>query len=309
MSSCKKDKFDKMVIVVEGVVTNAKTGGVVEGAEIKVFTNGGEKKATSNNEGYYNLGELNIGSYTVMASKDSFLTYFRQVSYQSSPRLEGNSKEVQNLILNLSPLTETIAFTIYKQYNYQSTRLAAANVPYTLYMGKFEDPITGFSDENGLIVLNNMPYSAYSSSDIYLEFDFSEDEMTYKDIFYYSEIYGYTAKTILGTNNLKGDLGIVSTNLLDSKGISREDFEIDSPINVRFTQAIDTVNINDYSFEINGYYDDLILIWADDLMEVTIYHDELNYNRSYSLYISAIKNIDNSRTFTQSIDFKTEEME
>ncbi len=57
MSSCKKDDFDKMVIQIEGIVTNVKTEELVKNATIKILTNGGEKTTTSNDFGYFEIGE------------------------------------------------------------------------------------------------------------------------------------------------------------------------------------------------------------------------------------------------------------
>lgn len=306
-SSCKKEEYDKILMVIEGVALNAKTGAPLEGVSVTTQTRGSERLATTNSNGYFKLGEFFAGEYIVVFKKDSFLSKSITVAPTSlAPRLEGNSKQVVNVDASINPLSESIKITIYKQV-LGGVRVAVANQEYHIYLGDYNTPIKGTTDANGMITENKLPFG----KEFTLSFDFVSGGITFQDDIDITIPYSVNNNyTILGSI-IEGDLGIVSSNILDDQGEGVENFAANEDIVITFTQSVDTASITNNTFELRNMDTWNIvstsLVWSDNNTKVTITPGTvLDNDERYRLEIDDLNNESNTLQYTVYLYFYTE---
>ena len=138
---------------------------------------------------------------------------------------------VKTDIVKLQPLQEKLLLTVYRKYQ-NGEQVAATNFPFSVMLGDFNEPITGLSDDNGIITLNNMPRQVnfavnYTLNGIRYQTSKSLDVR----IDNYVVVYGY---------NPEASLGLASTNVLDVNGQPLTNFVTTSNIEVQFTLPVDT---------------------------------------------------------------------
>ncbi len=297
-SACNKDDLSSLKLKIEGTVYDSKTLATVEGVMVKVTTNGEVDSTTTDANGYYKLESLQTGDYTLTISGDSYLNTTTTVSSEDLTVNDATEEVTVNRTVYLTPLTETLSFTAYKSYGSYST--AAASQTYTVTFSQAGNtPITGTSDENGLVTLTDMPYQSY----VYVSFDFEVNGVTYKETESFYTGSSYTTFYIDGYI-ANGDFGIVSSNILDDNGNNIEDFVVTDNITISFTQPVDTAESD---VDINGYYGDFTETWSNNNMTLTLNPaDSLAYNSYYELELD-LENADNSDYINKDIYFYTEE--
>ncbi len=297
LASC-TDEIKEMKILIEGSVTDAKTGAVLEGVEVSLTNKGDVDTVTTDENGYFELGQYNPGSYTLIVSKDGYLTSSVNVSSHSMFSTMNTVSPNEYVTVNLSPLSGELNMTVFKRFSGSATKTVAAEVPYTIYLNNYNDPIKGTTDENGLIQESNFP-----AGDYLIEVDFEVGDYRYKST---SNIDAdFTTFIIVWGYNTQGKFGLVSSNLLNDMGRGVNDFRVNGDIELVFNQPIDTTNGYSISYmgSWQGYYIDL----SNGNMKVTIDPDETldwetNYNFSFTF-----ENATFTDTYSDNISFKTEE--
>jgi len=200
-------------------------------------------------------------------------------------------------LIYLTPLNEDLELTVYRKY-LDGEEIAAANFPYTIHLGPFNDAIEGTTNENGIISLSDIP------SEISLSIDHEQNGVRYKT---YTTIdtnndnkitvYGYSPEA---------DLGVASTNVLDVNGQPVEIFTTTDNITILFTLPIDIENANFDILEDGWMSVDFTYEWTNNNMSLVIDPvDALLSNYYYSLEID-VKNENNTQTFSIVYYFTTE---
>lgn len=300
-SACNKDEIEELKFLLEGIVTDLKTGQPLDNVKIKVQTDDKMLVDSTDQNGYFKIGKLNPGEYVLIFSKEGYLATTKRVYSECCVVMTGAVEQTLNISETLSPLSEELVITIYKKY-LNNTRIAAANFPYTIYLGSFNDPISGTTDENGLLSETGLPYSTYFTIDV----NFEDNGITYKgsnDIYlpYYEDyiiIYGYYAE---------GDFGIASTNILDELGEIISNFGIHENVVVNFTQPADTGNSSFFLYRDGWMSVNTDLEWTNGNMTANINpEDSLIRETYYELAIDAV-NETGTQTYYDYMYFYTEE--
>lgn len=301
LASC-NEEIKEMKVLIEGSVTDSKTGAVVEGAEVSLTNKSNTDTVTTDENGYFELGQYNPGSYTLIVSKDGYLNSAVDVSSSSMFSTMNTVSPNEYVSVNLSPRTETLNLTVFKRYTGNAIKTVASNVPYTIYFSGYNDPVEGTTNENGLIEQSEMP----ATGNYTLEFDFEVGDYRYKATRWITA--NDESVTIYGYND-QGDFGLVSSNLLDDRGNPVREFDVDDDIELVFNQPVDTTD----GYTVNG----LNMGWGmemeynvefenDDMKVVIDPKENLEYDWNYNFYF-----LFNNATVTDSygtqINFITEE--
>lgn len=298
LSSCTEDEFAALGIIIEGTVTDRKTNESLSGVAVEITTRDNTESVLTNENGFYSFPLLPAGNYLVTFSSDGYLV---RSSWAGSYDMATNSA-TEELIYNdqiqLSPLSESVSFTVFKYIS--GISIAAVNAPYTVtFDERGNAPITGTADEYGLVTISNLPYQ----SSCYINFDFSENDIRYKySIYYYSSnsapnpmvIYGYFEN---------GTFGVVSSNTLNYKGEPATDFKVGDPIEITFTQPVDIASADiDANFLIES------TSWSEGNMKLTVTPDGDLSAGGVQYYLNVgLYNESKSQYFNNSFYFFTEE--
>ena len=295
--SCEEES-NSFNVIIEGFVMDAETSEKLNDVSVELFTNSKSHVTTTDENGYYNLGEFNVGDYNIVYSKDGYLNESNSLNLSSEIIVTGVDYLIVNSdLIYLTPLNETAEFTVYRKY-LDGKEIAASNFPYTVYFGAFNDPIDGTTSENGIISLSDVP------SEITLSIDYEHNGIRYKT---YTTINTRNDdKVIVYGYNPEANLGVVSTNVLDADGQSIEDFSINDNITIQFTIPVD---IDDANFDVleDGWMSvDFTYQWTNNNMSLEINPvDPLLSNYYYSLEIN-VKNENTTQTFSKVYNFTTE---
>lgn len=295
--SC-EDEESSFKVVIEGIVMDAETYAGLSEVSVELFTNNKNHVTTTDKNGYYNLGSYNIGDYNIVFSKEGYLNETLSLNLNSEIIATGiDYKLVNSDLVYLTPLNETAEFTVYRKY-LNGEEIAAANFPYTIYLGPFNDPITGTTSENGIISLSGVP------AVIQLSIDHEQNGIQYK-INTTIDCREDNKVTIYGYNP-EADLGIASTNILDINGQPVENFVIDDNITILFTVPVD-IDKADFNVLEDGWYSvDFTYEWTNSNMSLIIDPtDNLLSNYYYSLEID-VKSYNGTQSFSKVYHFTTE---
>lgn len=296
--SCEEEDNNSFIVIIEGIVMDAETSEKLNDVTVELFTNSKSHVTTTNENGYYNLGEFNVGDYNIVYSKDGYLNESNFLNLSSEIIVTGIGYQIINSdLIYLTPLNETAEFTVYRKY-LDGEEIAASNFPYTIYLGAFNDPIEGTTSANGIISLSNVP------AEISLSIDHEQNGIRYKT--YTTIDTKNDNKVIIYGYNPEADLGVVSTNVLDINGQPIEDFVVSDNITILFTIPIDIDNANFDVLEDGWMSVDFTYQWTNNNMSLIIDPvDPLLSNYYYSLEID-VKNENNTQTFSKVYNFTTE---
>ncbi len=296
-SSC-DDEADTLKVVIEGFVMDAETSGAIDDVKVELFTKDKNHSTTTNQNGYYNLGEFNVGDYNIVYSKEGYLNESNSLNLASEIIVTGIGYQIINSdLIYLTPLNETAEFTVYRRY-LDGEEIAASNYPYTVYLGAFNDPIEGTTDANGIISLSNVP------AEISLSIDHEQNGIRYKT--YTTVDTKNDNKVIVYGYNPEADLGVASTNVLDADGQAIENFTVSDNITILFTIPVDIDNANFDILEDGWMSVDCTYEWTNNNMSLVIDPvDALLSNYYYSVEIDVI-NENNSQSFSKVYNFITE---
>lgn len=294
--SC-EEEVNSFKVVIEGIVMDAETSERLNDVTVELFTKSKSHLTTTDENGYYNLGEFNVGDYNIVYSKDGYLNESKSLNLSSEIIVTGVDYEIVNSdLIYLSPLNETAEFTVYRKY-LDGAEMAAANFPYTVYLGPFNEPIEGTTSANGIISLNNVP------AEITLSIDHEQNGIRYKT--YTTIDTKNDNKVIVYGYNPEADLGVVSTNIMDLEGQPIEDFTVTDNITILFTIPVDIENANFDLLEDGWSSVDFTFQWTNNNMSLVIDPvDPLLTNYYYSLEID-VKNENNTQTFNKVYNFTT----
>ncbi len=297
-SACNKDDLSSLSIVIEGTIYDAETETVLEGATIEITSQEKTYTATTDANGFFSMESLPTGDYTVYVTISGYLNSMSTVSSSDLTVNEATEKVIVNKSFYLPPLSESFTFTAYKSYGSYST--AAANQSYTItFSTPGNDPITGTTDEYGLVELTSMPYKSY----IYVTFNFEYEGITYKET--QSFYTGSPSNTFYINGYISdGDLGLVSSNILDSKGNAVDDFVVSDDVTFNFTQPIDTAD----AYIVFGSSVSYTENWSNNNMTLSLHPTtDLSNNTQYYIYLS-LENEENTQSFYMGyVYFYTEE--
>ncbi|HAF30925.1 MAG TPA: hypothetical protein DCG75_17950 [Bacteroidales bacterium] len=295
--SC-EEETNSFKVVIEGIVMDAETSERLNDVTVELYTKSKSHITTTNENGYYNLGEFNVGDYNIVYSKEGYLNDSKSLNLSSEIIVTGVGYEIVNSdLIYLTPLNEKAEFTVYRKY-LDGEEIAAANFPYTVYLGSFNDPIVGTTSANGIISLDNVP------SEISLSIDHEQNGIQYKT--YTTIDTKDDNKVVVYGYNPEADLGVVSTNVLDTDGQPIEDFAVTDNITILFTIPVDIDNANFDLLEDGWMSVDFTYQWLNNNMTLTIDPvDPLLSNYYYSLEID-VKNENNTQTFSKVYNFTTE---
>ncbi len=300
LASCKKNS-----LVIEGRVYNQKTMEPLSGVKVTLKTDT-EKKvldAKTNSDGFYSLGEVMIGEYIIKLQKDSFLAELATVGLSGTTYIISDviMKQTISTITYLDPLSEKMEFNVYKRYKGMYEQ-SVVNQPFKVYLSPAMEAISATTNAYGYVELENLP----SSSTIVIEFNFTDNGILYEQSFNLFPGSGTTSLTIDGYVK-GGDLGIVTTNVLDDEGMEIEDFVIIDNVTITFTQPIDTTADN-ISLLRGGFVNVASVDgWSNNNMTYTISPETiLDLDTYYTLNIG-VTNEDNTNSYFNSITFKTQE--
>ena len=277
---------------------DAETSGKIDEVTVELFTKNKNHTTTTDQNGYYNLGEFNVGDYNIIYSKNGYLNESNSLNLSSEIIVTGVGYQIINSdLIYLTPLNETAEFTVYRKY-LDGEEIAASNFPYTVYLGAFNDPIEGTTNENGVISLDNVP------SEITLSIDYEHNGVRYKT---YSTIDTRNDdKVLIYGYNPEANLGVVITNVLDADGQVFEDFPVNDNITILFTIPVDIDNANFDVLEDGWMSVDFTYQWTNNNMTLIIDPvDPLLSNYYYSLEID-VKNENNTQSFSKVYNFTTE---
>jgi hypothetical protein len=300
-TACKKDEVEELKILLEGIVTDFKTGQPLDNVKIKVQTDDKMLIDSTDENGYFKIGKLNPGEYLLVFTKQGYLAKFSSISSECCIVMTGAVEQTLNVSVTLAPLSEELIVTLYKRY-LANEMMAAANFPYTIYLGSFNDPVTGTTDENGLLSQTGLPYSTYFTIDINHE----ENGVLYKGRYDISVPYGNEYMVVYGYYP-EGDFGVASSNMTDQLGAPIDDFNIHDSIVVNFTQPADTT-ISAFALYRGGWLiTDATLGWTNSNMTATINPvDSLVRDTEYELVIDA-ENEAGTQSYNDYLYFNTEE--
>ena len=282
ISACKKDETEELKVLIEGIVTDSKTGQPMDNVKIELQTDDKMLVDSTDVNGYFKIGKLNPGEYVLIFSKNGYLAKSRNVSTECCVVMTGAVEQTINISETLSPLSEALVITVYKRY-LDNKMMAAANFPYTIYLGSFNDPVTGTTDENGLLSETGLPYNTY----FIIGINFEDNGIVYKNQYdiYLPYINDYI---IIDGYYAEGNFGVASTNVLDELGASIDDFNIHDSIVISLTQPADTVFSSIILYREGMFEVNTELTWTRSNMTATIDPvDSLVNDTHYDLIIDA----------------------
>jgi len=298
LSSCTEDEFAALGIIIEGTVTDRKTNEPLSGVAVEITTRDNTESVLTNESGFYSFPVLPAGYYLITFSSDGYLV---RSSWAGSYDMAINSA-TEELIYNdqiqLSPLSESVSFTVFKYISGMS--VAAVNAPYTVtFDERGNAPVSGTADEYGLVTISNLPYQ----STCYIIFDFSENDIRYTYSSYYYSSNSQSNSIVIPGYFENGTLGVVSSNTLNFKGEPATDFKVDDPIEVTFTQPVDIASAN-----INANFIIGSISWSEGNKKLTVTPESaLNTGVfQYYLYVE-LYNETKSQYFINTFYFYTEE--
>lgn len=296
LSSCKKEN-GSLKVIIEGFVMDTVTSVKLKDVSVELYTNGKNHLTTTNSNGYYNLGEFNVGDYTIVYSKDGYLNESNFINISPEIIITGTSYQIiKSDLIYLTPLNEKAEFTVYRKY-LDGEEVAASNFPYTISLGSFNNPISGNTSSNGIISLENVPQK------ITLSIDHIYNNIRYKT--HATIDTRNDNKVVVYGFNPEANLGIVSTNVLNMNGQPIENFTVSDNITLLFTIPVD---VNNASFDLleDGWASvDFTYQWSNNNMSLTIDPAApLLSNNYYSLEIN-VKNENNTQTFSKVYNFTT----
>lgn len=292
-TACNKDEIDPLGVIYEGYVYDTKTGEPIADANLVITVNGESKTETTDANGYYAFEKISSGVYPLAISKDGYLSESTYVGNNVSSN-SATEEIVINSEYELSPLSESLGLTVFIAKNYNATKIAAANVSFTYKFGYDGDQWnSGTTDENGLVSLDEVPFN----TSVYIFFDFTVDGVQYKEN---TSIYNSTNSLTIYPYS-EGSLGIVSSNIVESDGGEASDFSIAEDITIKFTQSVDTANVN------IGFGPDFDISWTESNTKLTIDPtDDLTNDYRYYLYLE-LTSEDGSSSYNEYLYFRTEE--
>lgn len=295
--SCEEEN-NSFKVIIEGFVMDAETSEKLNDVSVELFTKSKSHITTTDENGYYNLGEFNVGDYNIVYSKDGYLNESNSLNLSSEIIVTGVDYLIVNSdLIYLTPLNETAEFTVYRKY-LNGEEIAASNFPYTVYLGAFNDPIEGTTSANGIISLSNVP------AEISLSIDHEQNSIRYKT--YTTVDTKNDNKIVVYGYNPEADLGVVSTNVLDADGQAIENFTISDNITILFTIPVDIDNANFDVLEDGWSSIGFTYEWTNNNMTLTIDPDaSLLSNYYYSLEID-VQNENNTQSFSKVYNFTTE---
>ena len=294
------DKYS-VSIIIEGFVFDGRTTQALANTKVELFTNEESFVDSTDENGYFNLGEFMVGDYTLILSKPGYSTDMDQI-YGTDLVLIGS--DGMEMVLSdhyyLEPLADKqYEITLFRFVEPNGYPLAAANFPYTITTGSVNSLVEGTTDANGKIILESVPENVRITIDHELN-DYSYYESNWVNIknTTYMYVRGYKSSE---------RLGLVSANILDEDGIPVMDFQTDASITLIFTVPVDTAMSNVF-VERDGYYDILFDYgWTENNRKLEINPEEpllpgTNYEVTFDVFSEETK-----QRYNHNIYFMTEE--
>jgi len=259
--SCKKED-PAIRVIIEGVVMDAETTQPLSDATVELNTDNKSHITLTDETGYYKLGKYIIGDYTVIFSKKGYVSKTQRVvasDYLSAG--DFGYDVVKSTVTYMTSATNKTELTVYRQFD-DGEIIAAANFPYFITVGDFNEPIEGTTDENGRISLDSMPYIF----NVFIDYELNRIQ--------------YKANTTIDTreNNYivvngsypEASLGVASANILDSDGKSLEDFPVDTNITIQFTIPVDSASADIALLEDGWLEVSSTFTWSDNNTKLEI---------------------------------------
>lgn len=294
--SCRKyeNTDTKSIVKIDGIVIDYKTNLPIEGVSISISVDEKVSKTVkTDRNGYYSLGEYPSTGFSLLFSKDGYLSEYRQNS-------------VFGTAFPLYPLTGKINLIVTKQINsFGSVPVIAGGIPYVISLPYPNLPISGSTDSNGQIRLSNIP----DSRNLIISFNYTDkSNITYKQD---NVISSNTDRVELYGFSLSAGLALASSNLLDEQGLGVQNFNPADSIVIVFNQPIDTLSANS---NINSYFylpgiASIRHSWSNNNMQLIWFPERaMNNDNLYNFFISSyVRNADKTKILNSSINiiFKT----
>lgn len=282
---CSKDEISPLSIIHQGIVKDAKSEVPLGGATVKILLGESEKTATTNENGFYKFDPVPTGAYTLVFEKEGYLASEESSAMYTGPANSVTEQYVGNIDKSLSPLSEKVSLTIFKQKSPQLRAFAAANVAFTYKMDSWGDSplMEGKTDEKGLLEVDGLPYG--STPEFY--FDFTDNGIRYKGLVRIYPGSGDNSATIY-MHQEGGSLGLVSTNIIDNSGKMREDVPAGQDLTFVFTLPIDTANAS------IGFDPAHTVQWSENNHKLTLSPTDALVTGNYILQLTLDNTVNNS---------------
>jgi hypothetical protein len=279
--SCTKD-IPEAKMTIEGYVFDKKTNQPLANAIIEL--NMDRKKIatdSTNADGFFRMKDVTMGDYKVIISMPGYATEAKDATAGNILVTDVKYNRVVTIKSELVALDHSVNLTIYKQYGSSldgTLAVAAANAPYTISLGAYNELLEGTTDANGLISRSDLPDPDLYDNNIVIMFDFTEGVIRYKQEIIYAgnDITGNSklASTITGYL-AEGNFAMASSNTLDALGRGVKNFTVDGNIVVNFTQPVDTTIAHRPAMQLSYDYskttmaDDSVFIRTVDIFQTS----------------------------------------
>lgn len=296
-TSCRKEEIRALQMYFGGVVLDDCTGEPIEGVDLTLQTHNGIQSTISDENGYFSFGNQYMGSYDLVMRKPGYLNY----GFNIQPDYWYENDNVYNLDYFdeywLTPLSERLTANVYKQFG-EGIPTAASNIPFTIYLGEYNDPVEATTDQFGYIEVDSLPMN----DTMIANFDFMLGNVHYKEkIKFTSEQDAF----VVNGYNPEGNFGIASVNLLDPLGEGIDDFGLDEMIEVTFTQPVDTSMGDPFGVQAGFTNYTLNVDWSMNNMHAAISTpDGWVEDTDHTLNISATNEM-NTQAISRTIFFHT----
>ncbi|NBC82561.1 MAG: hypothetical protein GVY19_04185 [Bacteroidetes bacterium] len=302
-TGCTKQEVLELQLLFGGVIFDDCTNEPLEDVDLRLQRAQGVVSTTSNEDGFFSFGSQYVGTYDLVMHKPGYLN--QRIHIHQDEWFEFDDEYENENLYDLSyfdkywmhPLTETVIANVYKQYG-EGSPTAAANVPFTVYLGEYNDPIEVVTDQYGYFEIDSLPKD-YS---MLAKFDFSSQGIRYKEkISFFSD----QTEFIVNEYAPEGNFGIANVNVLNEMGEGVDDFGLDEMIEVTFTQPVDTAMGNPFNVSAGLSSYTLNVDWFDNNQRATIGTDDgWTEDSNHTLNIDAY-NLSNKQFINRSISFRT----
>jgi len=238
----------------------------------------------------------------VKFAKENYLTVMREINAMNYDMTIAQEQTI-TLSSPLYPLSEKTSTVITSRITYNSLALPLANAPYSIELGYFNDPITGTTDENGYLEVTNLPKSTYLS----LVFNFEKNGLQYNSSYSFSLPYNDLPSVLSIVPEIKTiPLLITGTNLVDEKGVAKDDFDPNTNIIVNFNLPVNTEIISENDIYLNGWNVNVInTIWSNNNQKLEIITEGLEYNSYYYLQLNLMSDTEFPQQLYTQLNFET----
>lgn len=292
---------------ISGVVTEVGTGLPIDSAKVELLGDETTGKTVYTDEnGFFSFGIYNTGTYLIKYMKNNYLNEVRSISAMNYDMTIAQEQTI-TMSTALTPLSETLTTQIRYRFEGAEISFPLTDAPFSINLGEYNDPITGTTDSEGNITINNLPKNDW----LYINMDFEKDGYTYY-LNYGFNLPGDKLPAIITlTPSLEPVLFfLTAANVLDNKGYGVDDFNPNSDITLEFSAAVDT---NNYYFNIDYSWNYTYIeniAWSNNNKTVILTINGMEYNSNYSIYYNVDAESSSAYPYylNNTIYFSTEEL-